>query len=285
MRAATVSVGLVSPRSTCESIGALTPLRTARSRSDSPEASRSAFTRAPIDRDGVRCVVGRCRVAASRHTTVRYHRRHRRPVACPHGAASCGALKPTRSLPTQPRVWAYCDHVELVDSAEVRLDCTCTTGRSFATAVAAIIASYVRAVALRPARRSDAATRPNARAASASNASGAKSASACWRWAWRASTLSWSARDERADRRLRERDRGDEWFVRGAPRRREVLKHDERRGVEDASRWRCRRTRGGGVPLTGSHPVSGRCPPAGPAASTAGSSRLRAKQPSCRHGG
>ena len=35
MRAATVSVGLVSPRSTCESIGALTPLRSARSRSDS----------------------------------------------------------------------------------------------------------------------------------------------------------------------------------------------------------------------------------------------------------
>ena len=48
MRAATVSVGLVSPRSTCESIGALTPLRSARSRSDSEEASRSAFTRAPM---------------------------------------------------------------------------------------------------------------------------------------------------------------------------------------------------------------------------------------------
>ena len=48
MRAATVSVGLVSPRSTCESIGALTPLRSARSRSDSPADSRSAFTRAPI---------------------------------------------------------------------------------------------------------------------------------------------------------------------------------------------------------------------------------------------
>ena len=48
MRAATVSVGLVSPRSTCESIGALTPLRCARSRSDSDSVSRSAFTRAPI---------------------------------------------------------------------------------------------------------------------------------------------------------------------------------------------------------------------------------------------
>ena len=48
MRAATVSVGLVSPRSTCESIGALTPLLSARSRSESPDASRSAFTRAPM---------------------------------------------------------------------------------------------------------------------------------------------------------------------------------------------------------------------------------------------
>ena len=48
MRAATVSVGLVSPRSTCESMGALTPLRSERSRSDSPADSRSALTRAPI---------------------------------------------------------------------------------------------------------------------------------------------------------------------------------------------------------------------------------------------
>ena len=37
-----------SPRSTCESIGALTPLRSARSRSDSEADSRSAFTRAPM---------------------------------------------------------------------------------------------------------------------------------------------------------------------------------------------------------------------------------------------
>src|SRR3712207_2428706 len=48
MRPATVSVGLVSPRSTCESIGAETPQRSARSRSDSPIASRSAFTRGPM---------------------------------------------------------------------------------------------------------------------------------------------------------------------------------------------------------------------------------------------
>src|SRR3954447_8324081 len=45
---ATASVGLVSPRSTWESIGALTPLRSARSRSDRPPASRSALTHGPI---------------------------------------------------------------------------------------------------------------------------------------------------------------------------------------------------------------------------------------------
>src|SRR3954451_22661472 len=44
---AMASVGLVSPRSTCESIGAETPERSARSRSDSPIPSRSARTRWP----------------------------------------------------------------------------------------------------------------------------------------------------------------------------------------------------------------------------------------------
>src|SRR3954451_13411560 len=56
MRAATARVGLVSPRSTWESIGADTPVRSARSRSDSDEASRSARTRGPkvtSARDGV----------------------------------------------------------------------------------------------------------------------------------------------------------------------------------------------------------------------------------------
>ncbi len=48
IRAATASVGLVSPRSTWLSIGALTPERSARSRSDRPPASRSAFTRGPM---------------------------------------------------------------------------------------------------------------------------------------------------------------------------------------------------------------------------------------------
>ena len=47
MRLATVSVGLVSPRSTWESIGAVTPLRSARSRRDRSMPSRSARTREP----------------------------------------------------------------------------------------------------------------------------------------------------------------------------------------------------------------------------------------------
>lgn len=55
-----------------------------------------------------------------------------------------------------------------------------------AIAIAAIIASYARAEVLRPARLSEADTRPNARAASASNTSGSKSDSACRRCAWRA---------------------------------------------------------------------------------------------------
>ena len=45
--AATASVGLVSPRSTWESIGADTPLRSARSRSDRSIASRRALIRDP----------------------------------------------------------------------------------------------------------------------------------------------------------------------------------------------------------------------------------------------
>src|SRR3954470_13443748 len=48
MRLATWSVGLVSPRSTWLSIGALTPERSARSRSERSIASRSALTRGPM---------------------------------------------------------------------------------------------------------------------------------------------------------------------------------------------------------------------------------------------
>src|SRR3954453_8797853 len=50
IRLATASVGLVSPRSTWLSIGALTPLRSARSRSERPIPSRSALTRCPCIR-------------------------------------------------------------------------------------------------------------------------------------------------------------------------------------------------------------------------------------------
>ena len=103
MRVATVSVGLVSPRSTWESIGALTPLRTARSRSDSEEASRSAFTRAPMTTGssgsgrapavaasrrgaghggiGLAAPLARLRVLDGHHTIVRYHRQAR---GCDH---------------------------------------------------------------------------------------------------------------------------------------------------------------------------------------------------------
>ena len=63
IRVATCSVGLVSPRSTCESIGALTPERSARSRSDRSIASRSARIAGP-ERLGCDCGS-----RPSRHTT------------------------------------------------------------------------------------------------------------------------------------------------------------------------------------------------------------------------
>src|SRR3954447_21161094 len=52
MRPATLKVGLVSPRSTCDSMGAETPLRSASSRSDNPMASRSACNRGPMEWSG-----------------------------------------------------------------------------------------------------------------------------------------------------------------------------------------------------------------------------------------
>ena len=76
MRVATCSVGLVSPRSTCESIGALTPQRSARSRSDRPIASRRARTRPPIVGDG-----GGVDVAHVRAYVITYSRiGRRRPI-------------------------------------------------------------------------------------------------------------------------------------------------------------------------------------------------------------
>ena len=67
MRLATASVGLVSPRSTCDSIGALTPLRSARSRRERSIASRRARTRGPI---WIWCSIWSARAMAS---CVRYH--------------------------------------------------------------------------------------------------------------------------------------------------------------------------------------------------------------------
>src|SRR3954451_3918909 len=66
MRPATTIVGLVSPRSTWESIGALTPLRSARSRSDRSIASRRARTRGPSGASSV--------VAAIRPYVIAYGR-------------------------------------------------------------------------------------------------------------------------------------------------------------------------------------------------------------------
>src|SRR3954470_12121616 len=65
IRLATCRVGLVSPRSTWLSIGAETPERSARSRSERSIASRRAFTRGPTA-----ATVGSAAVAI---TAVRYH--------------------------------------------------------------------------------------------------------------------------------------------------------------------------------------------------------------------
>ena len=72
---ATASVGLVSPRSTWESIGALTPLRSARSRSERPIASRSARIRAPTIgvSTGVASAPPRSSVTVTVMGCVRYH--------------------------------------------------------------------------------------------------------------------------------------------------------------------------------------------------------------------
>jgi hypothetical protein len=84
MRPATASVGLVSPRSTCESIGALTPERSARSRSDKSIASRSARTRGPIA--SAIASFGALLVAAAAIEGVRYHVHPYRLLARPREA-------------------------------------------------------------------------------------------------------------------------------------------------------------------------------------------------------
>src|SRR4051794_781526 len=90
MRAAICSVGLVSPRSTWESMGADTPERSARSRNERSIASRSALTRGPTA-----ATVGS---AAAAITPVRYHVRSRRRcgeahTGRPRRAGSLGAME------------------------------------------------------------------------------------------------------------------------------------------------------------------------------------------------
>src|SRR4051794_25245590 len=96
MRAATCSVGLVSPRSTWESIGADTPERTARSRSERSIASRSAFTRGPIAGTGS---------TAAAITTVRYHVHGVSALTCgkAHGMASLEAPPEAKVGPVEER--------------------------------------------------------------------------------------------------------------------------------------------------------------------------------------
>src|SRR5690348_14019590 len=71
--AASASVGLVSPRSTCESIGALTPLRSARSLSERSIASRRLLTRAPSVPSAVTAVRSGVLAVAVAIGGVRYH--------------------------------------------------------------------------------------------------------------------------------------------------------------------------------------------------------------------
>src|SRR4051794_9259222 len=85
---ATCNVGLVSPRSTCESIGAETPDRSASSRSERSIASRSAFTRGPTA-----AMVGSTAAAI---TLVRYHVRQVTLRASP---SLEGVNDPIRDLP------------------------------------------------------------------------------------------------------------------------------------------------------------------------------------------
>ena len=108
IRAATVSVGLVSPRSTCESIGALTPLRAARSRSDSDEASRSAFTRAPMTlgqadrRSRRRSALAVCTVTIRAYVITRSELSAQRHGARPRQERPSERLEPARRGGRQP---------------------------------------------------------------------------------------------------------------------------------------------------------------------------------------
>ena len=109
IRAATVSVGLVSPRSTCESIGALTPLRSARSRSERPDRLAQRLHARADRRPGRAVGVALLERRAPRrcHTRVRYHRQaYRRataPPARPPGSARRSLGQPDRLVGARAR--------------------------------------------------------------------------------------------------------------------------------------------------------------------------------------
>ena len=109
---ATASVGLVSPRSTWESIGAETPLRSARSRSERSIPSRSARMRDPTDGRSAACAaIGAEAIVAMR---VRYHGRlYTGSRALPSGRSRSATRSATwrssrTSITARPRWWTRC---------------------------------------------------------------------------------------------------------------------------------------------------------------------------------
>lgn len=90
MRPATATVGLVSERSTCESMGAETPERSARSRRERSIASRSALTLGPIARAPAPASAGTLSARGPAVTAVPI----RRPYVITY------ALSPTRRVPS-----------------------------------------------------------------------------------------------------------------------------------------------------------------------------------------
>ena len=125
-----------------------------------------------------------------------------------------------------------------------------------------------------PPRRSEAATPPKARAAAASKGRGTKSASACWRWAWRLARSPSSCGDQGADGELGEGDGRDQrlgWQRAGVG---EIgARRMHRRGVEDAPRGGP-----GSLSLTAAGPAPRRRRPEGAPGRPAGSRVPRLEQ-------
>ena len=130
------------------------------------------------------------------------------------------------------------DHRQAVDAREV-IGVDGETGRSLAIAIAAIMASKDLAAGLRPDRRTEAATRPKARAAAASNGRGSKSASACCRCAWRTTRSSSDCCKQRPQGQLGEGDGGDQRLEREDRRVSQARQQDHHAGIQQ-SRFRVR---------------------------------------------